>query len=67
MACPAWATHLVAAGGVGTRAGLSYGVSSGHDTYGWQTQAGWAGTCRQFQLTLNDGTAAHTAVFMFFA
>ena len=47
--------------------GLSYGAASGHYTYGWQTSAGWAGTCRQFQLQLNDGTAPHTAVFMFFA
>ena len=47
--------------------GLAFGVASGHYTYGWQTQAAWAGQCRQFSLTLNDGTPAHTAVFMFFA
>ncbi len=50
----------------GTTAGLSYGVASGHYTYGWQTSAAWAGTCQQLKLTLNDGTT-HTAVFMLFA
>ena len=49
--------------GAGTTAGLSYGVASGHYTYGWQTQAAWAGTCRQFSLQLNDGTAPHAATF----
>ena len=66
VACPAWTPHTVAAGGAGTTAGLSYGAASGHYTYGWQTQAAWAGTCQQLKLTLNDGTT-HTAVFMFFA
>ena len=65
-ACPSWAPHTVPAGGQGTTAGLSYGAASGHYTYGWQTQAAWAGTCQQLKLTLNDGTT-HTAVFMFFA
>jgi photosystem II stability/assembly factor-like uncharacterized protein len=67
VSCPAWAPHTVPAAGAGSVAGLSYGVSSGHYTYGWQTDASWAGTCRQFKLQLNDGTPAHTAVFMFFA
>ena len=48
-------------------AGLCYGVASGHYTYGWQTSAAWAGTCRRFDLTANDGTAAHSGMFMFFA
>ena len=38
----------------------SASAASGHYTYGWQTSAGWAGTCRQFQLQLNDGTATVT-------
>ena len=58
---------IVPAAGAGSTAGLTYGVSSAHYTYGWQTSAAWAGNCRQFQLKLNDGTAAHSAVFMFFA
>ena len=56
------------AAGVGTTAGLSYGVASGHYTYGWQTDRGWAGTCRRFEIQLNDGTGPiHTADFMFFS
>ena len=47
--------------------GSRYGVSSGHYSYGWQTSAPWAGTCRQFSLQLNDGTPPHTAIFAFFS
>ena len=54
------------AAGAGAAPGLSFGVASGHYTYGWQTSGAWAGTCRQFSLQLNDGTAAHTADFSFF-
>ena len=62
------AAHRCPAAGAGTTAGLSYGVASGHYTYGWQTDAGWAGTCRRFEIQLNDGTSTlHTADFMFFA
>jgi hypothetical protein len=32
-----------------------------------QTSVAWAGTCRQFQLQLNDGTPPHTAVFVLFS
>jgi hypothetical protein len=67
VSCPAWTPHSVPAGGAGTTAGLSFGVASGHYTYGWQTDPAWAGTCRQFQLQLKDGTAVHSATFMFFA
>jgi hypothetical protein len=33
-------------------------------TYVWKTSASWAGSCRQFVLTLADGTS-HTALFRF--
>jgi alpha-tubulin suppressor-like RCC1 family protein len=66
VACPDWTPHSVKAAGSGSTAGLSFGVSADHYTYGWQTDVGWAGTCRQFSLQLDDGTAAHTAVFQFF-
>jgi X-Pro dipeptidyl-peptidase len=66
--CPSWTPHSVPAAGAGSTAGLSYGVASGHYTYGWQTDGGWAGTCRRFELQLNDGTPTlHSADFMFFA
>ena len=58
---------MVAGAHEGTPSGLFFGASSSHYSYGWQTDAAWAGTCRQFSLQLNDGTAPHTAVFMFFA
>ena len=66
VACPAWTPHTVGAS-PGTPLGLSYGVASPNYAFGWQTDVGWAGTCRRFQLQLNDGTPPHTAVFMFFA
>ena len=67
VSCPSWTPHSVNAAGSGATAGLSFGVASGHYTYGWQTDSSWAGTCRQFQLQLKDGTTAHSATFMFFA
>ena len=67
VACPSWAPHTVSAAGAGSTAGLSFGAASGHYTYGWQTSASWAGTCRQFALQTIDGAPPHTAVFMFFA
>jgi len=56
--------------GLGDDALFAGGASVSSDryiTYGWQTDAGWAGTCRQFRMQLNDGTPAHTADFMFLA
>ena len=56
-----WIAHTVPAAGAGTNPGLSFGVSSGRYSYGWQTSSGWASTCRQFSLQLNDGTSAATS------
>jgi len=68
ISCPSGTPHSVPAGGAGTDPGLSYGVASGHYTYGWQTSTSWAGTCRRFAIQLNDGTSTlHTADFMFFS
>jgi len=67
VSCPSWAPHSVKAAGQGSSTGLTFGSSSHHYYYGWQTEAAWAGTCRTFSLQLSDGTAAHTATFMFFA
>ena len=67
VSCPADTPHLVAGAHEGTPSGLVYGLGSSHYFYGWETSAAWAGTCRQFQLQLNDGTAVHSATFMFFA
>jgi Peptidase family M1 domain len=65
--CPMWLPHSVKNAGAGTPTGLTFSASSGHYSYGWQTSSAWAGTCRQFSLQLNDGTAPHTATFEFFS
>jgi hypothetical protein len=44
--------------------GLSYTAKKNQYTYAWQTDKTWAGTCRQFILTLKDGTQ-HVASFQF--
>ena len=49
-----------------TPTGLFFDATASRYGFGWQTSAAWAGTCRQFQLQTNDGTAAHTATFQFF-
>ena len=43
---------------------LSYDASSDQYNYVWATNSAWAGTCRQFVLTLNDGSS-HVAKFKF--
>lgn len=43
---------------------LSYAASSDGYTFVWKTQKTWAGSCRQFELRLNDGSV-HTALFQF--
>lgn len=43
---------------------LSYSADSDTYTFVWKTQKTWAGTCRQFELRLDDGTL-HTALFDF--
>ncbi len=37
--------------------GLSYDPVADQYTYVWKTDKGWAGTCRQLVVKLNDGTA----------
>jgi hypothetical protein len=43
---------------------LQYDQTSNQYTYAWKTEKSWAGTCRQFYLTLND-RSAHGATFQF--
>lgn len=43
---------------------LSYDAASGTYNYVWKTESNWAGTCRTFDMTLNDGTS-HQAMFRF--
>jgi hypothetical protein len=65
IACPGGTApddieQLVAAG----TSSLSYSAASDTYTFVWKTQKSWAGSCRQFELELNDGTT-HTAMFDF--
>ena len=48
----------VAGARCGHAAGLVYGVASGSLHLRLADEAAWAGTCREFQLQLNDGTDA---------
>ena len=43
---------------------LSYNAASDTYTYLWKTNKAWAGTCRQLNVRLNDGTE-HMANFKF--
>ncbi|WP_309109058.1 PxKF domain-containing protein [Arthrobacter sp.] len=43
---------------------LSYSADSDTYTFVWKTQKTWAGSCRQFELRLDDGSL-HTALFDF--
>jgi len=43
---------------------LSYDAASDTYTYLWRTSKAWAGTCRQLNVRLNDGTE-HKANFKF--
>lgn len=44
--------------------GLSYNANVDRYNYPWQTDRGWAGTCRQLVVQLDDGTD-HVAYFRF--
>ena len=35
---------------------LTYNAATQRYQYNWATDAGWAGTCRQVIITLDDGT-----------
>ena len=63
--CPGWTLHSVPAAGAGTTAGSSGSLRATTPTAGRPPE--WAGTCRRFELTLNDGSGVvHSADFMFF-
>jgi hypothetical protein len=47
-----------------SNSGLQYDAPTDTYTYSWKTQKAWAGTCRQFNLTLTDGSS-HLANFQF--
>ncbi|MER7960242.1 PxKF domain-containing protein [Streptomyces sp. NPDC096030] len=47
-----------------SQSGLTYNPATGEYQYNWKTQKAWSGTCRVFNLTLDDGTV-HTLNFQF--
>jgi len=47
-----------------SKSGLTYNALVDAYSYSWRTEKSWKGTCRQFELTLTDGTT-HTAKFKF--
>jgi uncharacterized repeat protein (TIGR01451 family) len=50
--------------GTAGNSSLSYDASSDQYIYVWKTEQAWAGTCRQLQVRLNDGTV-YVANFKF--
>lgn len=38
------------------KSGLQYDTATNQYIYTWKTEKAWAGSCRQFDLKLNDGT-----------
>lgn len=66
VTCPSGTPVVINAAPKSTPVGLSFNTAGNRYNYGWQTDAGWAGTCREFSLQLNDGTPPHTAEFQFF-
>jgi hypothetical protein len=43
---------------------LQYDPTANQYTYVWKTDKSWAGSCRQFDMTLGDGST-HSALFEF--
>src|SRR5919197_833147 len=42
--------------------GLRFNAQTGHYVFWWQTEKSWAGTCRAFELGLNDGSVHRLVV-----
>jgi hypothetical protein len=64
MACGGGGTNDIAETVTAGNSSLSYDPITDQYIYVWKTNKAWASTCRQFTLTLNDGTV-HQAYFQF--
>lgn len=63
--CPAnTAVSVVEATTTAGAGSLSYDVPSGTYNYVWKTESSWTGTCRTFDMILDDGSS-HQAMFRF--
>lgn len=58
---PVSAVEPTSAPGAGT---LSYDAAAQTYNYVWKTEGSWSGTCRSFDMTLNDGSS-HQTMFKF--
>lgn len=65
VTCPADApVSAVEAASTAGASSLSYDAESKTYNYVWKTETSWAGTCRTFDLTMDDGSS-HRATFKF--
>ena len=64
IACPGGAVDTIEQTVAAAASSLSYNATSGVYTYSFKTQKSWAGTCRQLELKLTDGSS-HVATFNF--
>jgi hypothetical protein len=64
MACGGGTTNDIEQTTTAGNSSLNYDPATDQYVYVWKSDKAWAGTCRQFTLTLNDGTA-HLAYFQF--
>jgi hypothetical protein len=62
--CPTAATYDPVETTTTSTSGLHFDATSGLYAYNWRSSKAWAGTCRQLNLRLADGTS-HPALFQF--
>jgi len=63
-ACPSPAVENPVDDKGGGGPGLTYDASLDQYVFRWKTDRSWAGTCREFRMSLDDGSL-HTALFKF--
>ena len=56
ISCDSAPTDVVEETAIASTSGLSYDASADQYVYVWKTDKAWAGTCRQLNVVLNDGT-----------
>ena len=56
MACGGSAQDAIEETTTAGGSSLSYDATTGQYIYVWKTEKGWAGTCRQLQVKLKDGS-----------
>jgi hypothetical protein len=64
ITCPTGSTSNVSPTVNASTSSLNFNATTNQYIYVWKTDSTWSGTCRQFNLTLIDGTS-HIALFQF--